>query len=91
MSAIRWEEPPARSHGRAYDWAAIGAALKAKPGQWALAVVCPNTATAGSTARYVRAGAYHALRELGRFEATARTVEGEARVYARYVGEGGAS
>lgn len=87
MGVIRWEDPPTTKGMAAHDWPAIGAALAEQPGQWALVVVCPNGATAGSTARHVRDGKYAALNAYGRFEAHSRTVGGEHRVYARYVGE----
>jgi hypothetical protein len=83
---IRWEDPPPGKYSPEYDWPAIAKALSSAPGTWALVAVCPNTGTAGSTARHIRNGAYQALRTVGKFEATARTVRGEARVYARYVG-----
>lgn len=83
---VRWEDPPPRRTSDVYDWDGIADALMARPGQWALVVVCPNTATAGSTARHIRNGLYEAMPR-GDFDATARTVDGEARVYARYVGE----
>lgn len=81
---IRWEEPPPRRHGQVHDWAAIGEKLRSKPNEWAVVAVCLNQATAGSTARYVREGKYQKLGP--GFDAVARTVNGEARVYARYVG-----
>lgn len=31
---VTWEEPPPAQRGR-YDWAAIAAQLRAKPGEWA--------------------------------------------------------
>jgi hypothetical protein len=83
---IRWEDPPTRYYSPKYDWPAIAKALSSAPGTWALVAVCRNTATAGSTARHIRNGAYGPLRAVGKFEAIARTVRGEARVYARYVG-----
>ena len=81
---IRWEDPPPRRTSDVYDWEAISMELKACPGNWALVVICPNTATAGSTARHIRNGLYEPLR--AGFDAVARTIDGEARVYARYVG-----
>jgi hypothetical protein len=84
VSVIRWEDPPEDRRGT--DWAAVGQALKQQPGKWALAVVCNNTVTAGAVARDIRVGKYPAMRALGSFDAMARSVDGEARVYARYVG-----
>lgn len=91
MSVIRWEDPPASKGMAVHDWPAIGAQLVAAPGKWALVAVCPNGATAGSTARHVRDGKYDSLRDLGVFEAKSRTVGGEYRVYARFVGPGSTS
>lgn len=87
MSDVRWEDPPAGLRGATYDWAIIGKRLKERPGEWAMVAVCPNSPTAGNTARYIREGKYRALRALGVYDATARTIQGEARVYARYIGE----
>lgn len=81
---LRWEEPPEQKGGPVHDWRAIGEALRSRPNEWAMAVICRNSATAGSTALLIRRGRYDALGS--GFEAVARTVGGEARVYARYVG-----
>lgn len=89
MSVIRWEEPPPSKGMAVHDWPRIGAQLAAAPGKWALVAVCPNGGTAGSTARHVRDGKYEPLAVLGLFEAKSRTIDGEHRVYARYVGEAG--
>lgn len=89
MSVIRWEDPPASKGMAVHDWPAIGAQLVAAPGKWALVAVCANGATAGSTARHIRDGKYDPLAVLGLFEARSRTVGGEHRVYARYVGGAG--
>lgn len=83
---LRWEQPPSRERGeRRYDWARIADDLKANPGEWALVAVCPNPTTAASTARYIRNGKYKPLG--AGFDAVARTVDGEPRVYACYIGE----
>ena len=82
---IRWEEPPRQTQGPVHNWAAIAAALQARPGEWALIAVCETRATAGTTAKYVRESFYEPLKT-GQYEAKSRTVDGEFRVYARYVG-----
>jgi hypothetical protein len=82
---VQWEAPPPRRWGAVHDWQAIAKELKAWPGEWALVAVCASQTTAASTARYIRAGKYKPLSS--GFEATARTVDGEARIYARYIGE----
>lgn len=89
MSVIRWETPPAAKGAQVHDWAAIGAQLAAAPGRWALVAVCANGTVANSTAYNIRRGKYEPLMALGRFEAKSRTVDGEHRVYARYVGGDG--
>lgn len=85
---IRWEDPPDR-WGRRNDWAAIGAALVSRPRRWAHVLTAVNGQTAAQMARHIGAGKYSALAPLGRFEAKSRTVDGEPRVYARYIGEAG--
>ncbi len=89
MSAIvRFEEPPgARSGTTGRDWNAVAAALKKKPQRWAIVAVCPTAVLAASTAQNIRKGTVAAMRPVGAFEAVSRTVDGEPRVYARYVGE----
>lgn len=83
-SRIRFEEPAHDAYRQSV--AAFTAALRNKPGQWAL---FGKYTTAGS----MRQGAYeirHGIRphfQGGGFQAEARTMLGEFRVYARYVGE----
>jgi hypothetical protein len=83
---VQWEAPPPRRGGRVHDWDAIAKELRARPGEWALVAVCTNQTTAASTARYIRDGKYKPMS--AGFDATSRTVDGEARVYARYTGKG---
>lgn len=85
MSEVRWEQPPPSGNDR-YDWAAIGAQLVARPGEWAMVAVARNVGTSSQMAKKIRTSDYHPLAALGRFEAVARTVDGEPRVYARYIG-----
>ena len=90
MSLVRWEEPPRADAWRGsnrYDWTAIGAVLQKKPGKWAVVAVYETVSRAASQAGAIRAGVVSALRPAGAFEAMSRTVDGECRVYARYVGE----
>lgn len=82
---FRWEEPPPRVRGGVHDWAAIAEALKARPQEWAMVAVLNNSVNAGSTARHIREGNYAAL--ASGFDAVARTVDGEARIYARFMGD----
>lgn len=82
---IRWEEPPPAKHTAVHDWPRIAADLQSKPGEWAHILTCVSPATAGTTAKYVRESFYEPLKG-GQYEAKSRTVDGEFRVYARYMG-----
>ena len=81
---VRWEEPP-QTRSR-HDWPEIIKQLRKRPGKWAMVATYSKPQIAYSTARAVRDGLYQGI-EAGTVEARARTVDGEARVYARYVGE----
>lgn len=83
---LRWEDPPPRGGTDRYDWDEIADDLKSRPGQSGLVAIAPNAATAGQMARRIREGMYEAMRS--GFDATARTVDGENRVYAWYVPTG---
>ncbi|MEU3522307.1 hypothetical protein AB0E62_00260 [Streptomyces sp. NPDC038707] len=89
---LKWEEPPTRrSHGgRPYGTgkhAEIAARLRRRPGRWAVVGAFKSTSVSASMARSIRAGVnMSAYTPAGTFEAVARTVDGEHRVYARYVG-----
>lgn len=85
-SELRWGEPPPGRRGL-IDWPAVAVSLRAEPGRWAIIQVCRSPAAASNLARRVRDGSYSAFRPVGAFEAVSRTVDGEIRVYARYVGE----
>lgn len=89
MSGISWEQPPA---GRDKPitrtaWGPIVAELRTRPGEWAVVAVKPTAAAAATVAAHMRRGIYTGMSR-GEFEAMARTVDGEYRVYARYVGTG---
>jgi hypothetical protein len=86
VSDLQWEAPPPRPDRQNRDWPAIATALKGRPGDWLVAATCPTVNTAAVIAHHVRAGKYPAVAE--GFEAVARTVYGEHRVYVRYVGRG---
>jgi hypothetical protein len=87
---LRWEDPPTlrRSGPRpaGLDWLAIAAALRARPTRWAIVCVEPDRASAGQTAHRIKIGHIQSFYPAGRFEAKARTVGDECRVYARYIG-----
>lgn len=90
---IRWERPPPITRNPSgfgpavRDWESIVADLRSKPGEWGLVALCNNRGTASQVANALRTCEYAALWRNGPFEATARHVDGEARVYARYVGD----
>ncbi|MFI6510034.1 hypothetical protein ACIBCT_20715 [Streptosporangium sp. NPDC050855] len=87
---LRWEDPPAlrRTGPRppALDWPTIAGKLRANPDKWAIVQVEQDRAVAAQTAHRIKTGRIKALYPLGQFKAVARTVDGECRVYARYVG-----
>jgi hypothetical protein len=66
-------------------WAAIAAELRTKPGRWAHVDTRPNLHSAASTAWNINRGSVASM-PLGEFESTSRTVDGQARVYARFIG-----
>jgi hypothetical protein len=87
MSELKFESPPEKvrkSWGRHY---LIAHRLKAKPQEWAVVGVYGGAESAGSTARQIRRARLGAYQPAGSFEAEARVVDNEARVYARFVGE----
>ena len=81
-----WEEPPA-THGRPGKYAAIAAALKARPGQWAVLRTYPahESKRGWGFAGAIRDGKLIDFRD--GFEALARTVDGQVRVYVRYAAQ----
>lgn len=87
MSELKFEPPPAKVRpvrGRHY---LVAHRLRAKPGQWAVVGTYNGAESARATARHIRQGRLESYRPAGSFEAESRTVDGEARVYARFVGE----
>lgn len=89
-AGLRWEAPPPRQwptgiQAATADWEAIAAALQSRPGQWAIVATRPNRVAAAQDAYKIRMGQVAAFSSRG-FDATARTVGGECRVYARYTG-----
>lgn len=66
--------------------AAIAAQLRERPGDWAHILTLPATNSANSMAYAIRNGNLGAYTPAGAYEAKSRTIDGERRVYARYVG-----
>ena len=86
MSELKFEAPPSQRRitwGRHHE---VARKLKAKPGEWAVVGVYNASNTAASIARQVKRGVLTAYAPAGSFEAMSRTVDGEYRAYARYVG-----
>lgn len=89
MSKIVFEPLPPRTGGpkrRTRELATIAAALVKSPGEWARVGVYRNAASAASMASVIKRGRMAAFQPHGAFEAASRTVDGQARVYARFVG-----
>lgn len=83
MTGLRWEEPPEayKSTQRSKVHQSIAAELKAQPGRWAVLEIVSI-----GLAAQIRRGDIAAYRPGGSFEARARVIDGERRIYARYVG-----
>lgn len=85
-SQFRFEDPPpAARGGRKNSQLEAAEALRGRPGEWGMVVVCVSRTSAGSMARAIRLGKTKTWLPAGDFEAATRTVDGEHRVYARYV------
>jgi hypothetical protein len=89
MSELRFEDPPevSRILGRRGKHKEAAEELRSRPGEWAIVGVYGTGASSAAMARHIGDGFVTAYRPAGSFEGLARTVDGEARVYARYVGE----
>lgn len=87
-SVIRWEDPPRPGPGGRRDWPAIAAELRKRPGAWAHVATYGTISVAGNVAYQVRSGKFAGVQPAGSVEAVSRAVDGECRVYARYVGDG---
>lgn len=96
MSEIRFEQLPERAttkgNNQSGDSQRIASALKARPGEWAAIKsydLKQHSSARGYSAR-VNGGKTGAFAPAGHFEAATRQIDGEIRVYARFVGQGGA-
>lgn len=89
MSEIQWEQPPPENRGRraGSKWDDFAAALRSRPGEWALMTDSGDN----SMVNRVKKGAPSAFQPEGSFEATGRKQPGTSRykVWARYIGENG--
>lgn len=86
MDELVWEEPPRVSRGQSRAaFLDIAEKLRANPGVWAMVAKFDRVGRAGSIAGHINRGRYEGI-TAGEFEAVSRSVEGEYRVYARFVG-----
>lgn len=82
---LRWEDPPvlAANRSRNHPDRAAAAALRARPGEWAIVSTSQTITRAQSKASFISRGKTASFG--AGFDAVARTVDGEHRVYVRYV------
>ena len=86
--ALHFEDPPpSRQFAPRTDHVAVAAELKAHPGQWAIISRHRTAAAAATAAGRIKCGFPAAYKPAGAFDAVARTVNGEHRMYAMYRGE----
>ncbi|MER7908250.1 hypothetical protein [Streptomyces sp. NPDC096068] len=86
---ITFEPLPPHGSSQRGGWGihgAIAKELRARPGEWAHILTFDTVGSATATAYSIRKGARKAWAPAGSFEARSRTVDGEYRVYARYLG-----
>lgn len=90
-SAVIWEDPPARERsGRGpqdVNHGKVAESLKANPHTWGRVGKYSSANSSASVASHIRRGLLTAYAPAGLFLAVARTVDGEHRVYAMYIGE----
>lgn len=89
MSEIKFDgPPPERKRGSIEDQShqPIAEALKERAGEWAVVRVSKTASAASSAANYIRNAKGSAYGPAGSFEAVSRKVDGEFRVYARFLG-----
>ena len=85
MDKIRWEDPPANESGwGSHKWADVLEPLREHPKRWAVLLIVPTSRKAANLVSAFRNG--HRRSPPGRWEFVSRTVDGEHRVYARYLG-----
>lgn len=85
MDEIRWEDPPsATAATRRGYWVPLLEPLMDQPKRWAIVATKETQSNASSTAANLR---FRVVKvPPGRWEFVSRTVDGEHRVYARYLG-----
>ncbi|MFK0069731.1 hypothetical protein [Streptomyces sp. NPDC091046] len=82
---LTFEPLPARGR-RASKHARAAAELRARPGEWAHVTTAGSAESAASLATAIRSARLTAYAPAGSFEAHARTVDDQPRVYVRFVG-----
>lgn len=85
-AGLVWENPPAKT-GRPGKYAHIAAALRERPGDWAIIRTYPaeQSKRAWGFANTLREGKLIDFRH--GYEAAARTIDGQVRVYVRYTAQ----
>lgn len=87
MPDLNWGEPPPR-YGRTYHrHMLIAKRLRERKGEWAW-LVFNSARGAANAARVAEMGLSPAYEPAGDFEAMTRTVDGEFRMYVRFLGDG---
>jgi hypothetical protein len=88
---IKFEDLPPEGRGRMPSDTSrdIANQLKERPGDWAHIRSSATSRRAASLAHHIRTGTSHAFRPKGAFDAKARLVDGQFRVYACYIGPNG--
>lgn len=91
MTEIQWEDPPgvAKTGARRPDpvLSAFAAALRSHPNRWArYPRPLSGKDSASTTARNIKRAFNETWQPADSFDATVRTVDGEVRLYVRYVG-----
>ena len=90
-TTLRFEAPPLANRtprGRAVD-KDVPRQLREHRDEWAIVHTAQTRAGAYAMAHQIRTGVLASYRPAGAYEARGRTVDGEYRVYARYVGTDG--
>lgn len=87
MSTLVWEEPPDKGVSKQVWHKDVARELEANPGRWARVGSYATSNSASAVALQIRQGKISAYEPPGAFEAAARTVNSEPRVYARYLGD----
>lgn len=89
MADVVWEDPPQAAVGTYCKHSPIADKLRTRKGEWGRVAVCATATKARVMASSIRRGVSKAYEPRGDFDATHRFVDGEYRVYARYLGDDG--